>query len=73
MNVEKSRDRTHDVYFEGCGRIDTPVFLLENLNVGDVVSGPAMIIDNTQTIVLDPHSETTVTRNHLYTLLKEAE
>lgn len=73
VNVEKSRDRTHDVYFEGCGRIDTPVFLLENLNVGDVVSGPAMIIDNTQTIVLDPHSETTVTRNHLYTLLKEAE
>ncbi|KAF8603357.1 5-oxoprolinase [Ceratobasidium sp. AG-I] len=73
VEVEKSRDRTHDVYFEGRGRIDTPVFRLEKLDVGDVVSGPAMIIDNTQTIVLDPHSETTVTRNHLYTLLKEAE
>ncbi|KAG9084404.1 hypothetical protein FS749_005257, partial [Ceratobasidium sp. UAMH 11750] len=71
VDVKQSQDRTHDVYFEGLGRVDTPVFLLEKLQVGDVVSGPAMIIDNTQTIVLDPRSETTVTRNHLYTLLKD--
>ncbi|KAG8678334.1 hypothetical protein FRC09_019922, partial [Ceratobasidium sp. 395] len=73
VDAKQSSDRTHDVYFEGLGRVDTPVFLLEKLQVGDVVSGPAMIIDNTQTIVLDPRSETTVTRNHLYTLLKDEE
>ncbi|KAG8764220.1 hypothetical protein FRC12_008224 [Ceratobasidium sp. 428] len=73
IDAKQSSDRTHDVYFEGLGRVDTPVFLLEKLQVGDVVSGPAMIIDNTQTIVLDPRSETTVTRNHLYTLLKDEE
>ena len=38
------------VYFDGVGRIDdTPIFLLDKLEIGDVVKGPAMIIDNTQT------------------------
>ncbi|QRV95664.1 5-oxoprolinase [Ceratobasidium sp. AG-Ba] len=73
VNVQKSQDRTHNVYFEGLGRVDTPVFILENLQVGEVVSGPAMIIDKTQTIVLDPRSETTITRNHLYISLKDEE
>ncbi|KAG8713991.1 hypothetical protein FRC11_010258 [Ceratobasidium sp. 423] len=71
VDVQATQDRTHSVYFEGPGRIDTPVFLLEKLKVGDVVSGPAMIIDNTQTIVLDPHSKTTVTRNHLFISLED--
>ncbi|KAF8752921.1 Hydantoinase/oxoprolinase N-terminal region [Rhizoctonia solani] len=71
VNVQATQDRTHSVYFEGPGRIDTPVFLLEKLEVGDVVSGPAMIIDNTQTIVLNPHSKTTVTRNHLFISLED--
>ncbi|ELU41298.1 5-oxoprolinase [Rhizoctonia solani AG-1 IA] len=69
--IDDIKDRTHSVYFEGPGRIDTPVFLLEKLEVGDVVSGPAMIIDNTQTIVLNPHSKTTVTRNHLFISLED--
>ncbi|KAH7333962.1 5-oxoprolinase [Rhizoctonia solani] len=71
VDVQATQDRTHSVYFEGPGRIDAPVFLLEKLNVGDVVSGPAMIIDNTQTIVLGPHSKTTVTRNHLFISLED--
>ncbi|KAL5638868.1 hypothetical protein ACGC1H_003282 [Rhizoctonia solani] len=71
VNVQETKDRSHSVYFEGPGRIDTPVFLLEKLNVGDVVLGPAMIIDKTQTIVLDPHSKTTVTRNHLLISLED--
>ncbi|KAJ1303897.1 hypothetical protein OPQ81_008309 [Rhizoctonia solani] len=71
VDVQATQDRTHNVYFEGPGRIETPVFLLEKLKVGDVVSGPAMIIDNTQTIVLDPHSKTTVTRNHLFISLED--
>ena len=70
VDVQASQDRTHNVYFEGPGRIDTPVFLLEKLDIGAVVSGPAMIIDNTQTIVLDPQSKTTVTRNHLFISLE---
>ncbi|KAJ8517891.1 hypothetical protein ONZ45_g4997 [Pleurotus djamor] len=51
--VEKARsDSTYSVYFDKLGRVDdTPVFVLDHLQVGDSVEGPAMIIDDTQTIV----------------------
>ncbi len=58
------------VYFEGPGRIDTPVYLLDRLDIGDRIRGPAMVLDSTQTIVLDPDSEATVTKGHLYIELK---
>lgn len=48
-------DAQHSVYFDGVGRVqDTLVFVLDRLAVGDEVQGPAMIIDNTQTIVIIP-------------------
>ncbi|KAL5530683.1 hypothetical protein ACEPAF_6941 [Sanghuangporus sanghuang] len=63
-------DKTHSVYFDGAGRIDdTPIFLLDKLEIGDIVKGPAMIIDNTQTIVLIPGSEAILCRKHLYITL----
>ena len=66
---EVSREKmssTYSVYFEDIGRVDdTPVFELPSLETGDVVQGPAMIIDDTQTIVLIPRSEAVVTRRHL--------
>ena len=66
-----SADSTHSVYFDGIGRIDnTPIFLLDKLEVGDVVKGPAMIIDNTQTIVLIPGAEAVLCRKHLYITLQ---
>lgn len=61
---------TTSVYFDKIGRIpDTPVFLLEQLKVGDEVIGPAMIIDDTQTIVLIPEAKAVLTRKHLYVTL----
>lgn len=65
--VDSSRQSsTYSVYFEDIGRVDqTPVFELPSLEVGDVVEGPAMIIDDTQTIVLVPKSEAIVTSRHL--------
>lgn len=60
-------DSTYSVYFDEIGRVDdTPVFLLDDLETGDKVSGPAMIIDNTQTIVLIPGAESVLTSKHLY-------
>lgn len=41
------------------------MFLLDRLGVGDVVQGPAVVIDETQTIVLVPGSEAVVCKNHL--------
>ncbi|KIM44236.1 hypothetical protein M413DRAFT_68427 [Hebeloma cylindrosporum] len=58
------------VYFDKIGRVDdTPVFLLDNLDIGDVVMGPAMIIDNTQTIVIVPGAKAVLTSKHLYITL----
>jgi 5-oxoprolinase (ATP-hydrolysing) len=42
------------------------VFLLGKLDIGDEVDGPAMIIDDTQTIVLVPGAKAVLTTQHLY-------
>ena len=60
-------DSKYSVYFDRVGRVDdTPVFLLDRLKVGDLVEGPAMIIDETQTIVLVPRAKAVLTSRHLY-------
>jgi len=65
-------DATHSTYFDEIGRVeDTPVFLLDRLDVGDEVRGPAMIIDDTQTIVVVPGARALATRRHLYITLDE--
>lgn len=76
VNISTKQDKTHSVYFEdpdsstGEGkRFDTPVFKLDTLDVGDKIKGPAVIIDETQTIVLDPRSEAVVTSQHLFITL----
>jgi len=60
-------ESTYSVYFDKVGRVDdTPVYLLEKLETGDEVTGPAMIIDNTQTIVIVPEAKAVLTSKHLY-------
>ncbi|BFZ63712.1 hypothetical protein YB2330_004844 [Saitoella coloradoensis] len=50
-------DGTAKVYFGAeNGRVDTPVYQLQNLEAGAKIQGPAMIIDQTQTIVLVPNA-----------------
>ncbi|RPD56857.1 5-oxoprolinase [Lentinus tigrinus ALCF2SS1-7] len=70
--VDRSKaDSTYSTYFEGVGRVDdTPVFLLTSLKVGDTVKGPAMIIDNTQTIVIIPGATAVLTSKQLYITLE---
>ena len=70
--VDRSRaDSTYSTYFDGVGRVDdTPVFLLTSLGVGDTVQGPAMIIDNTQTIVIIPGATAVLTSKQLYITLE---
>lgn len=52
------------VYFEG-GRQDTPVYKLEDLDVGDRIQGPAIIADGTQTIVVTPGSTALIIETHV--------
>ena len=52
------------VYFEG-GRRETPIYKLEDLDVGDRVQGPAILADGTQTIVVTPGSTALLIETHV--------
>ena len=52
------------VYFEG-GRQETPIYKLENLDVGDRVKGPAILADGTQTIVVTPGASALLIETHV--------
>lgn len=45
------------VYFDTLGRVPTSVIRLRELRTGEQVSGPAILIDETQTIVVEPRCE----------------
>lgn len=42
------------VYFDNEGRLDTPIVKLDQLQHGSRVNGPAILVDQTQTILLEP-------------------
>jgi 5-oxoprolinase (ATP-hydrolysing) len=52
------------VFFENKGWVDTDLYYLNDLATGSRVKGPAMIVDKTQTIVLDPFSAATILPEH---------
>ena len=57
---------TNSVYFEEVGQFtDIPLFRLEELPWGANIAGPAIILDNTQTIVLHPQNKATILRSHV--------
>ncbi|KAK7222352.1 hypothetical protein V2G26_010355 [Clonostachys chloroleuca] len=56
---------TRQVYFENKGWTDTLVFHLADLPKRAFVQGPAIIIDSTQTIVLDPASTAIILDEHV--------
>ncbi|KAH7026172.1 Hydantoinase B/oxoprolinase-domain-containing protein [Microdochium trichocladiopsis] len=65
------RHSTSQVYFEG-GRLDTPVYKLEDLAVGDEIEGPAMLADGTQTIVVTPKAKAMILETHVVIDLEKA-
>ncbi|KAI1439171.1 hydantoinase B/oxoprolinase [Xylaria sp. CBS 124048] len=52
------------VYFEG-GRLETPLYKLADLAVGDEVNGPAVLADGTQTIVVTPNAKALILQTHV--------
>ncbi|KAJ6172185.1 hypothetical protein N7470_001252 [Penicillium chermesinum] len=58
-------EKPQQVYFASTGWTDTPIYLLKDLNPGHYVEGPAIIIDNTQTIVVTPFASMTVLEDHI--------
>lgn len=56
----------NSVYFEEVGSFeDVPLYRLEELAWGTKISGPAVILDNTQTIVLHPQNTAKILRSHV--------
>lgn len=52
-------------YFNAIGWVDTPVYHFDNLTDGVQISGPAIVLDKTQTILVSPHSRATLTKDIL--------
>lgn len=61
---KEKRYGTSEVYFEG-GRRETPIYRLEELDIGDRIQGPAILADGTQTIVITPGSTALVIETHV--------
>lgn len=53
------------VYFDGEGWMETGLYFLGDLPVGARIQGPAMVVDDTQTVLVDPASAATVLPEHL--------
>ncbi|KAH7007041.1 Hydantoinase B/oxoprolinase-domain-containing protein [Ilyonectria destructans] len=60
----KPREMTN-VYYENQGWMKTGLYFLGDLQIGSRIRGPAMVVDKTQTIVLDPSSAAVVLPEHL--------
>ncbi|KAI9366847.1 Hydantoinase B/oxoprolinase-domain-containing protein [Zopfochytrium polystomum] len=53
------------VYWEDGGRQPTPIFLLGKLSPGTEILGPALIIDQTSTIAVEPACTAVITSEHV--------
>ncbi|CAP72615.1 uncharacterized protein PODANS_2_470 [Podospora anserina S mat+] len=74
QRTDVSPEKKHSeakVYFEG-GRLDTPIYKLTDLSVGNVIKGPAMLADGTQTIVVTPNATALILETHVVVDLPKA-
>lgn len=55
---------TQLVNFES-GQLESKVFHLKDLSPGSIIAGPALIIDETQTLLLEPNTTATILSNHI--------
>jgi 5-oxoprolinase (ATP-hydrolysing) len=59
-------DSFKKVYFENQGWTNTGLYFLDDVPQGTRIKGPAMIVDKTQTVVVDPASAAFVLSEHLF-------
>lgn len=62
--------KVSSLYFS-TGFEDAEIYMLDDLPVGGQVDGPALVLDSTQTILLEPHSKMTVLHRHVIIDLEE--
>ncbi|KAJ6445474.1 inositol oxygenase [Purpureocillium lavendulum] len=56
---EITSSHTTQIFFSETGLVDAPVFHLHDISAGEVIRGPAIVIDQTQTIVITPNATAT--------------
>ncbi|KAI5304085.1 hypothetical protein KEM56_006868, partial [Ascosphaera pollenicola] len=66
-------ERTADVYFQSTGRQSTPIYRLEKLIPGLEITGPAIIIDQTQTLAVTPGTTAKNLESHVVVNITSAE
>lgn len=55
-----------EIFFEESGKFESSkLYKLDDLTPGSVVSGPALILDKTQTILLHPQNRARILRDHV--------
>ena len=69
---DAKKHATSQVYFEG-GRQETPIYKLEDLDIGDRIRGPAILADGTQTIVVTPEATAIIIKTHVVINLGDSE
>ncbi|KAI9370457.1 Hydantoinase B/oxoprolinase-domain-containing protein [Aspergillus egyptiacus] len=73
QDIKTAPDLTTKTYFDGqSGRLDTPVYQLDKIEKNSRVHGPAIIIDETQTIVVAPDAVASVLETCIVIDLKES-
>lgn len=63
---------SRQVYFEG-GRQDTPIYKIHDIEVGDKITGPAILADETQTIVVTPGASALMIETHIIINMGESD
>ena len=58
-NAAQSPETT-TIYFESTGNVEAPVYQLDKIEQNTKIQGPAMIIDETQTIVVSPDTTASI-------------
>jgi len=58
-------DLQQNVYFKRTQFTPTPVYVLKHIRPGSLVMGPAIIIDDTQTLVVTPDAQARVLDSHV--------
>ncbi|RSL84839.1 hypothetical protein CEP52_016327 [Fusarium oligoseptatum] len=65
INADKLAAETRPMYFKHGGFHQASVLLLKDLSPGNLVSGPAVIIDDTATVVVAPKCKARVLSSHI--------
>lgn len=65
VSAAKDASMFKKVYFND-RRVDTPVFKIETMPYGSVISGPAILADGTQTNVIPENAEAIILKSHIF-------